>query len=148
MTTLKAKLQADRTAHWKAGQALEKDTLGLVLGGIQTAEKSGKSVREFTDEDVLKFLTTEVKKRRDTAKTYFDAGVTDRGDRETAEADFLATYLPAQLTVEEVKVIVQEVVTSSGPTANPGQLIGRVMGLVKGKADGALVRQLVQEATS
>lgn len=144
MTTLKATLQADRTKYWKAGNTLAKDTLGLVLGGIQTAEKAGKNAKEFNDDEILAILATEVKKRRETAKTYYDAGVTDRGDRETAEAEFLATYLPAQLTEQEITVIVQEIVAAT-PDLNMGQIMGKVMGKVKGKADGAIVRKIVQE---
>lgn len=143
MTTLKEKLQADRTAAYKNGNTLAKDTLGLVIGGIQTAEKAGKVAKEFTDAEVQKFLTTEVKKRRETAKTYTDAGVADRAARENAEADFLATYLPTQMTEDEIRPIVEKVVAEN-KQANIGQVMGLVMKQTAGKADGALVRQIVQ----
>ena len=146
MTTLKEKLQADRTAAYKNGNTLAKDTLGLVIGGIQTAEKAGKVAKEFTDAEVQKFLTTEVKKRRETAKNYADAGVNDSADRETAEADFLATYLPVQLSEAEIRVVVEGVIASN-PTAATNQVMGLVMKQLAGKADGALVRSIVQEAT-
>lgn len=144
MTNLKEKLQAERTAFWKAGKTLEKDTLGLVLGSIQTAEKSGKTVKVFTDKEVIDFLAGEVKKRRDTAKTYADAGINDRAERETAEADFLATYLPAQLTEEAIEDFVNTAVAQN-PDANLGQIMKLVVPFTKGRADGAVVRRIVQE---
>jgi uncharacterized protein YqeY len=144
LVNVKEKLQADRTVFWKAGKTLEKDTLGLVLGSIQTAEKSGKAAKVFTDQEVLDFVASEVKKRRDTAKTYADAGVNDRAERETAEADFLATYLPAQLTEEAITDFVETAIAQT-PGANLGQIMKLVVPFTKGRADGAVVRRIVQE---
>lgn len=148
MTTIKDTLQKDKIAAWKDKDILRKEVLGQVLGAIQTAEKSGKTAVEFDDEKVKTHLATEVKKRRETAKIYAEAGVIDRAERETAEADILAAYLPAQLSADEIEVIVDEVIAAAGENANLGKVMGQVMARVKGQADGAVVRTVVQSKLS
>lgn len=142
---IKGKLRTDRTAFWKAGKTLEKDVLGLVLSGIETTEKSGKTPKEMGDMDTIMFLRGEVKKRRDTAKTYADAGIADRAARETAEADFLSTYLPQDLTEETLNSLVKDAIAEVGPGANLGQVMKLVVPFTKGRADGNVLRRIVQE---
>lgn len=148
MATIKDILQKDKIAAWKGQDILRKEVLGQVLGAIQTAEKSGKAAVEFDDEKVKAHLATEVKKRRESAKIYAEAGAVDRAERETAEADILATYLPTQLTADEIGAIVDEVIAGAGENPNLGKVMGQVMGRVKGQADGAVVRAVVQSKIS
>lgn len=143
MSTLKETLQADLTRNFKAGNELEKTVLRSVLGEIQTQEKGGKTAVEFDDEKVLQVLSSEAKKRRATANEYAGAGVMDRAERENAEADFLAQYLPVALTEAEVAVIVDEVLASLDDP-NFGLVMKNVVARTKGKADGKLVSQLVK----
>jgi uncharacterized protein YqeY len=145
LVDIKGKLRTDRTAFWKAGKTLEKDVLGLVLSGIETTEKSGKTPKVMGDMDTVMFLRAEVKKRRDTAKTYADAGITDRAARETAEADFLSTYLIDDLSEETLTELVKDAIAEVGPGANLGQVMKLVVPFTKGRADGAVLRRIVEE---
>jgi len=143
MTTLKDTLKADLTTRLKAGDRPEMTVLRSVLGEIQYQEKAGKSSVEFGDAEVLSVIGKEVKKRRDTASIYTEAGQTDRAAVETFEADFLSAYLPAQLTENEIKRII-EVAIQDMDAPNFGQVMKIVSADTRGRADGRLVSELVK----
>lgn len=146
MATLKETLATDLTVNLKARNELETTTLRNVIGAIQTAEKSGKTAVEFTDADVLDFVGREVKKRRETAKEFTSVGAVDRATRETAEADFLARYLPSQLTADEIEAIVVDAIAEVGATDVKafGQVMKLVTAKTKNQADGKTVSELVR----
>jgi len=146
MTTLKEQLRADLTVNLKAHNELATTTLRLILGEIQSQEKGGKMAVEFDDAKVLNLIGQEAKKRRDSAAIYADAGSPDRAERETAEADFLATYLPTQLTKDEIVAIVNDVIAEHG-AGNFGLVMKNVTLLTKGRADGKLVSEIVRSAS-
>jgi len=150
MTTFKQRLHDDLIVNLKAHNELETTTLRGVLGAIQYEEKRRSDGAEFNDADVLKFLGSEVKKRRDTAETFASVGSTDRAARETSEADFLSTYLPTRLTDAEVEILVDEVLISF-PEANLqnfGAIMKEVVAKVNGRADGKIVSSLVRTRIS
>jgi uncharacterized protein len=148
MATLKQTLQADLTTNLKARNELEITTLRSVIGAIQTQEKSGKTAVEFDDAQVLAFIAKEVKKRRDTAAIWTEAAQTERATRETAEADLLATYLPTQLTTEEVEAVITRVLAGfEAPTMRDfGQIMKTVTAETQGTADGKFVSEFVRKA--
>lgn len=150
MTTLKDTLKADLTVNLKARNELETTTLRSVLGAIQTQEKAGKTAVEFDDAQVEAVLAKELKKRRETAAEYTRVNVLDRAARETAEADFIATYLPEGLSEDEVRAIVTETVAGfEAPTMRDfGAIMKQVVAQVKGRADGKLVSELVKAQLS
>lgn len=144
--TLKSRIQNDITDHMKAGNKFERDTLRLVLGEIQSAEKSGKTPKDFSDLETEAFLGKQVKTRRDSARIYAEAGEADRAARETAEADLIATYLPEALDEADVQAIVDTAVASfDAPTRKEmGQIMKLVNAEVKGRFDGKAISQMVQ----
>jgi uncharacterized protein YqeY len=143
--TIKETLYADRTRYLKAGDELGKSTVRALIGEIEKAEKSGKGEpKPLTDVEVIDILGREVKKRRETAGIYTDAGVADRAERETAEADLIAAYLPKQLTRDEVKELVLEAIKQAGEGANLGQVMKLVTPLTRGRAEGKLVSEVVR----
>lgn len=148
MTTLKDQLKTDLTTNLKAHNELETMVLRAVIGEIQTQEKGGKTAVEFDDAKVLDLLARETKKRRDTATVWTDAGVLDRATRETAEADFLAQYLPTPLTQAEVeKAVADAVAAFEAPTMRDfGAVMKAVVAATKGRADGKTVSTLVKAA--
>lgn len=148
LVNIKEKLQADKTAFWKAGKTLEKDTLAVVLGNIQYEEKKGKTIKVFSDDEIQAFIFTEMKNRRDVSATYAAAGVTDRAEREAAESEFLLNYLPEQLPEEAIRGIVNKAVVELGEDANLGKIMKKVMPFTKNRADGEFVRKIVQEHIS
>lgn len=144
VTTMKTANQTNDVAI-KQAQDARKTVLRAMLGAIQTAEKSGKTAVEFSDEQVITLLGSEAKKRRETAEIYAKAGEPERAAVELAEVEVIAEYLPSQLTEEEVREIVQEAVAGM---ENPvfGMVMKAVTAKTKGRADGKLVSGVVKEA--
>ncbi|MGW2375500.1 MULTISPECIES: GatB/YqeY domain-containing protein [Kitasatospora] len=134
MTTLKAQLQEDLTAAIKDRDELRSSTIRLTLSAVTSEEVAGKEKRELSDADVLKVITREAKKRREAAEAFEQGGRADQAARERAEGEVLASYLPKQLSDEELAAIVAAAVAESG--ASGPQAMGAVMKLVKPKVDG------------
>ncbi|MBC2875840.1 MULTISPECIES: GatB/YqeY domain-containing protein [Streptomyces] len=134
MTTLKAKLQEDLTAAIKARDELRSATLRLTLSAIGYEETAGKQARELSDDEVLKVITREAKKRREAADAFAKGGRADSAERERAEGEVLAGYLPQQLSDEELTALVAEAVAEakSGGAEGP-KAMGAVMKIVKPK---------------
>lgn len=142
---LKEKLKADFITHYKARNQDAVMVLRGVNAAIATEEKAGKQAVEFTDAQVETLLAREVKKRRATAEEYQKVGHADRAEKETWEADFLAQYLPKQMTEDEVREVIKGVLADLGADAHQGMVMKTVMAQVKGKADGKLVKKLVDD---
>jgi uncharacterized protein YqeY len=117
--SLKATVQDDLTTAIRERDQLRAGTLRLALTAITTEEVSGKEARELTDDEVLKVLAKEAKKRREAATAYAEAGRTELAEREEAERAVLEAYLPAQLSDEELEAIVAEAVEETGATGLP-----------------------------
>jgi len=116
-------------------------TLRMALTSITNEEVSGASAHELSDEDIVKVLAREAKKRREAAEAYAAAGRADQAEAERAEGDVLAGYLPAQLSDEELVSLVTAAIAETGAAGMPG--MGKVMKAVTpkvaGRADGARV---------
>lgn len=138
---LKLQLKSDLTSAMKSRDELRASTLRMALTAITNEEVSGKSAKELTDGDVISVLTKEAKKRRESVTAYREAGRDELADREQAELEVLATYLPEQLTDEEVSVIIAAAIAETG--ADGPQAMGAVMKIVQpktaGRADGGRV---------
>ena len=127
-------LKADTVAAMKSGDKQRVSVLRMVVGVVQTAEKSGKTAVVFTDEQVLEVLAREAKKRLDTAEEYRKVGVEDRAILEEQEAEIIREYLPAVLDVAETEVVVNTVFALfESPTAKD---MGSIMKAVKEAASG------------
>ncbi|MGW0737956.1 GatB/YqeY domain-containing protein [Streptomyces sp. NPDC002851] len=150
MTTLKSKLQEDLTAAIRERDELRSATLRLTLAAITKEEVSGKSARELSDEEVLKVITKEAKKRREAADAFAQGGRTEQAERERAEGEVLGTYLPKQLSDEELREIVAQAVEEAkaagaeGPRAM-GQVMKIVNPKVQGQAEGGRVAAVVKQ---
>ncbi|GAA2138183.1 GatB/YqeY domain-containing protein [Kitasatospora kazusensis] len=134
MTTLKEQLHEDLTAAIRSRDELRSSTIRLTLAAITSEEVAGKVKRELSDDEVLKVIAKEAKKRREAATAFEDAGRTESAALERAEHEVLAEYLPKQLSDEELTAIVAEAVAASGASGPQG--MGAVMKLVKPKTDG------------
>lgn len=132
MSTLKEQLRADLTAAMKARDELTKATLRMALAAVQTSEVSGARAHDLTDDEVLAVIRREVKKRQESAETYQEAGRQELADRERAEADVLAGYLPRQLDDDAVRALVAAAISESG--ASGPRDMGKAMGLAKQSA--------------
>ena len=141
MNELKQRLRTDLNAAMRARDQVRLRTLRMALTSITNEEVSGDAARELSDEEILKVLTREAKKRREAAEAFESAGRADQAAAERAEGDVLAGYLPAQLTDEELTGLVSAAIAETGAAGMPG--MGKVMKVVTpqvtGRADGARV---------
>lgn len=143
MSDLKDRLRSDLTAAMKARDELRSSTLRMVLTAITNAEVAGKQARELSDDDVTGVLTAENKKRREAAEAFEGAGRAESAAKERAESEIIATYLPEQLSDEEVSRLVTEAITETGSAGAGMRAMGKVMGALqprtRGRADGGVV---------
>jgi len=124
---------------------------GEVLRGLKAAilnEEVAQNKRDegLGDEVIEQIVAREVKKRNESASIYDSADRPELADNERAEAKVLVTYLPAQLSEDEIILVVTRVVGElgvSGPSAM-GQVIGAVKKELGNTADGALIAQIVK----
>jgi uncharacterized protein YqeY len=127
----------------------QKDKVRLsVLRMVKAAVKNREIEigRPLADDDVLGVIQKELKQRRDSLQAFESAGRTDLVDEVKAEIDVLMSYLPKQLSEDELRDIVQSVISELGASgkADVGKVMSAVMPKVKGRADGRLVQSLVQ----
>jgi hypothetical protein len=145
-TTLKAQLRTDLTTAMKARDELRSATIRMTLAAITNEEVAGKVARELSDDEVLKVIGREVKKRKEAAEAFAGAGRAEQAAREEAEGEVLIAYLPAQLSDEELQTLVDAAVTETGAEGPRG--MGAVMKVltprVAGRADGSRVAALVK----
>ena len=141
MNELKERLRADLTDAMRARDQVRLRTLRMALTAITNEEVAGSATRELSDDDVLKVLAREAKKRREAADAFAAAGRAEQAEAERAEGEVLAGYLPAQLSDEELAGLVAAAVAETGAAGLPG--MGKVMKAVTprvaGRADGARV---------
>ena len=149
-TTLKAQLRSDLTSAMKARDELRSATIRMALTAITNEEVAGEVARELSDDEVLKVLGREAKKRKEAAEAFAGAGRAEQAAREVAEGEVLAAYLPAQLSDEELHALVDTAVAESG--AEGPRAMGAVMKLltprVAGRADGSRVAAAVKARLS
>jgi uncharacterized protein YqeY len=155
MAELKARLRADLTTAMKARDTLTTGVLRMALAAVGTEEVAGSAARELSDDEVLRVLTREVRKRREAAEAFGGAGRAAQAAGELAEADVLTNYLPRQLDDADLAAIVDRAVASVtaelGEVPGPRQM-GQVMKIanaaIAGRAEGARVAALVKSKLS
>ncbi|TCJ29869.1 GatB/YqeY domain-containing protein [Nocardioides jejuensis] len=149
MSALKDQLRADLTTAMKARDKETSGTLRMIMTSIGAAEVAGKDRVELSDEQVLAVLTTEAKKRREAAAAFNEGGRTEMAEKERAELAVIVTYLPEQLTAEQISDIVAKAIEQTGAAAEGPRAMGKVMGIVqpqvKGRADGGAVAAEVKK---
>jgi uncharacterized protein YqeY len=135
------RIRADVNAAMKAGDRERVGALRLVLSELQKAAKEG-------GDDELAVLRRERKRRHESASAFRDGGRPELADGEEAEAEMIAAYLPAELSDDELRVIVADAVAEAGATSprDMGGVMKAAMPRVAGRADGKRVSALVQEA--
>jgi len=152
MAELKARIRADLTRAMKTQDKLRTATLRMVLAAIQTEEVSGKQAKELTDDDVIKVLARESRKRGEAAEIYTENGRGDLAANEHAEARVIDEYLPTPLTEAEVADVADTAIAQVAEQIGerPGvRQMGLVMkaaaAIAAGKADGARLSAAVKE---
>jgi len=138
---LKERLRSDLTDAMRARDQVRLRTLRMALTSITNEEVSGDAARELSDDEIVKVLTREAKKRREAADAFESAGRADQAAAERAEGEVLAGYLPAQLADDELAGIVSAAIAQTGATGmqGMGQVMKVVTPQVAGRAEGARV---------
>jgi uncharacterized protein YqeY len=146
MPTLKDQLRSDLTHAMKARDETRTRTLRMALTSISNEEVAGSAARNLTDDEVIKILTREAKRRREAAAAFADAGRDDQAAAERAEEQVLAGYLPAQLDDDELAAMVAAAIAETGAAgpAGIGQVMKVVAPRVAGRADGSRLAALVR----
>jgi uncharacterized protein len=145
---LKEKLQSDLTDAIRSRAEVKSGTIRMLLAAITTEEVSGKAARVLTDAEIITVLSREAKKRREAVEAYVAAKRTDLADKEKAEGDVIAEYLPEQLSEDEIKKMIADAIAETGASgpAGMGQVMKVLSPKIAGKADGGLVSGLVKAA--
>jgi uncharacterized protein len=148
--TLKATVRSDLHTAIRERDQVRSATLRMALAAITNEEVAGKEARTLSDDDVLKVLAKEAKKRKESATAYTDAGRPELAEREQAELAVLEGYLPAQLSDEELEGLVTQAVSETGASGMPdmGRVMKAAQSLVAGRADGGRVAAAVKAALS
>ncbi len=138
MPELKTRLHTDLTTSMKARNELTTATLRMTLSAITNEEVAGDTARELSDDEVLRVIAREAKKRREAAEAFDQANRPELADRERAEGAVLEGYLPTQLNDEELVELVRAAITTAGATSarDLGAVMKAAQPLVAGRADG------------
>jgi len=147
---LKARLRADLNAAMRARDQARMRALRMALTSITNEEVAGAAARDLSDDEIVKVLAREVRKRREAAEAFSAAGRDDRAAAERAEGNVLAAYLPAQLSDDELADLVAAVIAETGAAgmAAMGQVMKAATSKVAGRADGARVAAEVRRRLS
>jgi uncharacterized protein YqeY len=139
--TVVEQLKTDLTTAMKAGEKERVGALRLVLSELQKAAKDG-------DGDEVSVLRRERKRRLDAAEQFRDGGRDELATQEEGEAELIASYLPAELSDDEIGAIVADAVVETGASSpkEMGQVMKVAMARVAGRADGKRVSARVREA--
>lgn len=151
MAELKSRLRADLTDAMKSKDKLRTATLRMLLAAIQTEEVSGKQARDLSDDEVLKVLAKEARKRSEAAEIYTQNGRGELAANEHAEARVIDAYLPTPLTEAELADVadtaiaqVAEDLGERPSVKQMGQVMKAATAIAAGKADGARLSAAVK----
>jgi hypothetical protein len=147
---LKERLRADLNAAMRARDQVRMRTLRMALSSITNEEVAGASARQLSDDEVMKVLTREARKRREAAEAFGAAGRDEQAAAERAEGEVLAGYLPAQLNDDELSALVAAAIAETGASGMPGmgQVMKTLTPQIAGRVDGARVAAEVRRRLS
>jgi uncharacterized protein YqeY len=143
--SLKDRVAREMREALKAGEKIRLGTLRLLLAAVKNREVELR--HELSDDEVREVASREVRRRTEAIEAFERGGREDRAAVEREERDVLQTYLPAQLSDEDVATLVEEAIAATGASSakEMGKVMGFVMGRAKGQVDGAKVQALVRE---
>jgi uncharacterized protein YqeY len=142
------RLQEDLKNSMKAKDGTRVSVLRFLLAAVKNREIANKGPLE--DEQVLQEITSSAKRRRESIDAFREAGRQDLVEKEEAELAILNDYLPEPMSEEDLRSLIQEVITATGASSmgDLGAVMKQVMPRISGQADGKLVNQIVREILS
>jgi len=148
---IKQKLMDDLKISMKSGDKVRTGCLRMLRSKVLEREvalrpKKGADY-ELEDEEALQEIATYAKQRKDSIESYRQGNREDLAVKEEAELKIIEEYLPKQMSADELRPIVDEVIVDSGATSpkDMGQVMKLVMARVRGSADGKVVNRIVRE---
>jgi uncharacterized protein YqeY len=144
--SLQERVQTDIAAAMRAGDSLRRDVLRMVASAAYNVEK--REGRPLTDDEYLAVLSREVKSRRESVEAFRAGGREDLAVREEAEIAVITEYLPAALSEDEIRALIDEAIATTGATSprDMGKVMGWLVPRTRGRADGKRVSELVVQS--
>ncbi|NDJ76156.1 MAG: GatB/YqeY domain-containing protein [Chloroflexi bacterium] len=141
----KQQIQQDLKTAMKAGDAQRRDALRMLMAAFKQVEVDKRI--ELSEDDALGVLMSEAKKLRESVQEMSDAGRTEEVEKLTFELSVIESYLPQQLTPDEIETLVRAAIDEVGATTpkDTGKVMKVLMPKVKGQADGKQVNAIVQK---
>lgn len=146
--SLYEQLNDDLKRAMREGDAFRRDVIRLLGSAVKNAAiEKRKPVAEMADAEVEEVIKRGIKQRKDSIEQYEAGGRAELADKERQEMEVLQAYLPEAMPEDAVRALVAQAVTESGAAgmADFGKAMGAAMKLVAGRADGTLVKRLVEE---
>jgi len=145
MENLKEQLKTDLKNAMKSKNNFDRDVIRMLMSSIKQVEVDER--KEVNDAEIIKIIQKSVKQREDAASQYREANRADLYEKEEKEAELLKRYLPAQLSDDELKKIISEVIKKSGASSikEMGKVMQGALKVTEGKADGKRVSVIVKE---
>lgn len=141
MSSLVDRVQAELNAARKAQEKVALLLLGMLLSDFRNREIELK--RPLADEDAIEVVRRGIKKRRESIEMYTAGGRSDLAEKEAAEVTLLERYLPARVDPEEIRAAIRDAIAAGA--ANVGAVMGRVMPVFKGRAEGGEISAIARE---
>ena len=139
----KDRLNVDLKDAMRNKDAIKRTVIRTLLSEIRNAEIAAQ--KDLQESDIEGVMSKQAQQRKDSIEAYDEAGRQDLVDKETAELNIISQYLPEQMTEVEIEGIIAETlnkVDATGPS-DMGKVMGALMPLVKGRADGKVVNAMV-----
>ena len=139
----KDRLNVDLKDAMRNKDAIKRTVIRTLLSEIRNAEIAAQ--KDLQESDIEGVMSKQAQQRKDSIEAYDEAGRQDLVDKETAELNIISEYLPEQMTEVEIEGIISETlikVDATGPS-DMGKVMGALMPLVKGRADGKVVNAMV-----
>ena len=143
MGTLTEKVRADLTAAMKAQEKERLSTLRMLQAALKNEQINVG--HELSDEEAMSVIRKAVKQRQDSIEQYTNAGRTELADKERSEMDLLKTYLPAELSTEELESGLREIIASTGAQSKKdlGKVMKEATARYRGRVDGKKIQEAV-----
>ena len=144
MSALKEQLQNDLKEAMKQKDNFKRDAIRFLMSALKQIEVDER--KELSDEDIMKIIQKSLKQREDAISAFQEAGRNDLVEKETAEASLLKSYLPQQLSDDELKAIIQKHIAALGISSMKeiGKLMPVILSECAGVADGKRINLIAK----
>ncbi len=143
--TLNERLMADLKESMKNKDSIRKSVITMIRAAIKQKEVDERV--ELTEDDILDIISKQQKQRKDALAEFEKAQREDLIEQTKQEIEIIASYLPKQLTDEELEIIVRDAIQELNATSmkDMGKIMGKVNEVAKGRADGKRINEMVKK---